>query len=267
MCSRLARRGTLADTDDTATIVISHRLWQNLYGGREDVLGRRLRVENFPPAEIVGVMPPEFELIEPSDLWLFQTDEELSVAMRSGRRIFTVVARVKPTITQRAGTGRDGPALPSLSRRRCRNRIAAGGSGLESLRDVAVGDVRTPLLVVQGAVLLVLLLACANVAGLLIAHGSTRRQEMAVRTSIGARRGHLVRQLVTESVLLALLGGVVGVLLAWGGLRLFAGASSLAVSTTDPFPSPIVLVVTLAMTLGSGVLFGLLPRRPGHVRT
>ena len=104
-----------------------------------------------------------------------------------------------------------------------------------------------------------LLLACANVAGLLIAHSSTRRQELAVRAAIGARRGHLIRQLLTESVLLALLGGVVGVCLAWSGLRLFAGASSLTLSTADVSPSPMVLSVTLAMTIGSGVLFGILP--------
>ena len=243
---------------DTNTIVISHRLWQNLYGGRQDILGRRLRVENFPPAEIVGVMPPGFELIEPSDLWLFQTDEQLSVSMRSDRRIFTVVARMKPAITLAQAQDEMNRAAVLLARE-----MPESHTGwrirVQRLRDVAVGDVRTPLLVFQGAVMLVLLLACANVAGLLLTHGSTRRQELAVRAAIGARRGHLARQLLTESVLLALVGGVVGVVLAWGSLRLFAGASSLAVSTADLSPSPIVLSVTLAMTIGSGLLFGILP--------
>jgi putative ABC transport system permease protein len=243
--------------DETA-IVISHRLWQNLYGGREDILGRKLRVENFPPAEIVGVMPQGFELMEPSDLWLFQTDEDLSVSMRSERRIFTVVARMKPAITVAQAQDEMNRTAVTLARE-----MPESHNGwtirVQPLRDVAVGAVRTPLLVFQGAVLLVLLLACANVAGLLIAHGSTRRQELAVRAAIGARRGHLVRQLLTESVLLALLGGVVGVVLAWSGLQLFAGVSSLTLATADLSPGPMVLTVTLAMTTGSGVLFGILP--------
>ena len=238
--------------------MISHRLWQNLYGGREDILGRRLRVENFPPAEIVGVMPPGFELIEPSDLWLFQTDEQLGVSMRSERRIFTVVARMKPAITMAQAQDEMNRTADTLAREMPESHTG-WGIRVQPLREVAVGAVRTPLLVFQGAVLLVLLLACANVAGLLIAHGSTRRQELAVRAAIGARRGHLVRQLLTESVLLALLGGVVGVVLAWNGLQLFAGASSLTLSTADLSPSPMVLSLTLAMTIGSGVLFGILP--------
>ena len=243
---------------DMNTVVISHRLWQNLYGGRQDVVGRRIRVENFQAAEIVGVMPPGFELIEPSDLWLFQTDEQLRVAMRSERRIFTVVARLNPTVTLAQAQDEMNRTASTLARE-----MPESHTGwrirVQPLRDVAVGSVRTPLLVFQGAVLLVLLLACANVAGLLITHGTRRRQELAVRTAIGARRGHLVRQLLTESMLLALLGGGVGVLLAWGSLRVFAGASSLAVSTAVPSLSPLVLLVTLAMTIGSGLLFGLVP--------
>ncbi|HVQ16905.1 MAG TPA: ADOP family duplicated permease, partial [Vicinamibacterales bacterium] len=247
---------------ETDTIVISHRLWQNLYGERQDILGRRLRIENFPPAEIVGVMAPEFELIEPADLWLFQNDEQLSVAMRSERRIFTVIARMDSAVTLAQAQEEMNQTAVTLARE-----MPESHTGwrirVQAIRDVAVGGVRTPLLVFQGAVLLVLLLACANVAGLLISNGSTRRQELAVRAAVGARRGHLMRQLLTESLLLALLGGVVGVILAWGSLRLFAGASSLALSTADVFPSPIVLSLTLAMTIGSGVLFGLLPAIAG----
>jgi len=243
---------------ETDTIVISHGLWQSLYGGRHDILGRRLRIENFPPAEIVGVMAPGFELIEPADLWLFQNDEQLRIAMRSDRRIFTVIARMNHATTPAQAQDEMNQTALTLARE-----MPESHTGwrirVQPLRDVAVGGVRTPLLVFQGAVLLVLLLACANVAGLLIAHGSTRRQELALRAAIGARRGHLVRQLLTESVLLALVGGVIGVILAWGSLRLFAGSSSLALSTADLSPSPIVLSLTLAMTLGSGVLFGLLP--------
>jgi predicted permease len=248
--------------DNTDTIVISHRLWQNLYGGRRDILGRRLRIENFPPAEIVGVMPQGFELIEPSDLWLFQTDDQLAVSMRSERRIFSVVARMKEAVTLAQAQDEMNRTAVTLARE-----MPESHTGwrirVQPLRDVAVGGVRTPLLVFQGAVLLVLLLACANVAGLLISHGSTRRQELAVRAAIGAQRGHLVRQFLIESVLLALLGGALGVMLAWGGLRLFAGASSLALFTVHPSPSPIVLAVTLAMTIGSGVLFGILPAIAG----
>ena len=208
------------------------------------------------------MMPQGFELIEPSDLWLFQTDEQLAVSMRSERRIFSVIARMEPAVTLAQAQDEMNRTAVTLARE-----MPESHTGwrirVQPLRDVAVGGVRTPLLVFQGAVLLVLLLACANVAGLLIAHGSTRRQELAVRAAIGARRGHLVRQFLTESVLLALIGGVLGVLLAWGGLRLFAGASSLALFTADPSPSPIVLSVTLAMTIGSGVLFGILPAIAG----
>jgi len=258
----LVGRWPAPDETPMSATVISHRLWQNLYGGRQDILGQRLQVENFPPLDIVGVMPPGFELIEPSDLWLFQTDEQLSVSMRSERRIFTVIARMKPAITRAQAQDEMDRMAVTLARE-----MPESHTGwrihVERLRDVAVGGARTRLLVFQGAVLLVLLLACANVAGLLIAHGSTRRQELAVRAAIGARRAHLVRLLLTESVLLAILGGVTGVALAWGGLRLFAGVSSLALAPDDLAPSGVVLTITLAMTIGSGVLFGILPAVSG----
>jgi predicted permease len=248
--------------EDTNAIVISHRLWKDLYGGRQDILGRRLRVENFPPAEIVGVMVPGFELIEPADLWLFQTDEQLRVGMRSARRIFTVVARMKSAITLAQAQDEMNRTAATLAREMPESHVG-WRIRVQSLRDVAIGGVRTPLLVLQGAVLLVLLLACVNVAGLLIAHGSSRRQEVAMRAAIGAQRGHLVRQLLIESLLLALVGGAVGVCLAWGGLRVFAGMTSFALATTTPSLSPTVLLVTLAMTIGSGMLFGLLPAISG----
>jgi len=244
--------------DDAGTVVISHRLWRELYGGREDALGQELRVENFAPLRIVGVMPAGFELMEPSDFWLVQRDDDLRRSLRADNRIFTLIARMKPGVTLAQAQAEMDRLAEALAEEMPESHTG-WGIRVESLHDVAVGSVRTPLLVFQGAVLLVLLMACLNVSGLLIARASTRQQELALRAAIGARRGHLVRQLMTESLMLALPGGALGVLLAWGGLRLFAAISSLGLSPAELAPNRAVLGVTLLMTIGSGVLFGVLP--------
>jgi putative ABC transport system permease protein len=244
--------------EDTSVIVISDGLWQRLFGGSPDVLGKKLRIDAFEMT-VIGVMPADFELISPADFWLFQTDAELRTALRGSNRIYSLIARLKPGVT--VDQAQDEMARFATVLAEEMPETHKGWSiQVETLRDVRVGEIRKPLLVFQGAVLFVLLIACANVAGLLVAQASTRHRELALRVALGARRGHLVRQLLTESVVLAVLGGVLGVALCWVGLYLFTNWSSWGLpASTEVSLDVVVLGFTLLICLASGVMFGVLP--------
>jgi putative ABC transport system permease protein len=244
--------------DEQDVVVISDGLWHRLFGGSADVLGKKLRFDAFV-GTIVGVTPAGFELVNPADFWLFQTDEALRGSLRSPSRIFSVVARLKPGVT----VGRAQAEMTSLAAvlvDQMPDMNRGWSIHVETLQDVYVGEIREPLLVFQGAVFLVLLIACANAAGLLLAEASTRHGELTLRVALGASRWHIVRQLLTESLLLAVAGGALGLTLSWAGLRLFThvpwqGMPAPAVVTLDST----VLGVALLMTIGSGMAFGVVP--------
>ena len=204
--------------DDTQTgVVISHGLWQRLFGGRPDVLGQTIRLDLWRGV-VIGVAPEGYQTLTPDvDLWIQQPDQDLARALRSPNRLFNVFGRLRPgvTIEQAQAELRTlehplGEYLPMND---------GWGLDVDSLREAYVGYLRQPVLVLQGAVFLLLLIACANVAGLLLAQALNRQREIGVRAALGSARDRIVRQLLTEHVLLSCVAGAVGLALAWFGLR------------------------------------------------
>jgi len=219
--------------DRGAVAVLSHGLWQRRFGGNPEIVGRTLRIDAFgvvDAVEVVGVAPPDFRSVatlEEPDLWLPLTGRAgLSVEADSSWYVNTVVGRLAP------GASVDG--ADAEVRAVARELRAAHPSAIDEeearmasaipLRDAVVGDVESSLWLLMGAVGLVLLAGCANVANLLLARGRRRRREAAVREALGAGPGRLVRERLTESAVLALLGGAAGVAVAAWGLRVLGGA-------------------------------------------
>lgn len=238
-------------------VVVSHGLWQRRFGGDPGVVGRRLTLDG-KPFTVVGVMPPEFHLMDKRGMIAPYTLNE-SDARRRGANFLTVVGRLKPGVplTQaqtemRDVAGRLAQEYPQTNREM--------SATVVRISEQMLGGVRPALLVLLGAVALVLLIACANVASLMLARGSERGRELAIRAALGAGRFRVVRQLLTESFIIALLGGIFGVLLAWWGLDMILALSpgSLPRSEHVGISLP-VLGFAIALSLMTAVGFGLVP--------
>ncbi|HET9985920.1 MAG TPA: ABC transporter permease [Longimicrobiales bacterium] len=243
--------------DGAPAVVLSHELWATRFGGDRGVVGRQIRLGG-EPYTIVGVMSPG--LGEPA----FWVPLQFRGAYRSlrdqrGALWLPVFGRLRPGVSlAQAQAEMSGVA----KRLEAQFPEANAGMGilLEPLRDSIVGDVRPALLVLLGSVALVLLIACANVANILLARGTARRRELAVRAALGAGRARLMRQVMTESLALALAGGALGVLLAtWGVRVLVAFAPASLPRTGDVRLDGAVLAFSLVVTLAAGLLFGAMP--------
>ena len=238
-------------------VVLSHAVWQQRFGGARDVIGRSVRV-NGAASEVVGVMPSGFDFPDGAGLWapLRVTD-----GMRQSRGSFFlyVVGRLAAgTNFERAQSEMNGVAA-ALAEEYPQN-SAGMGIFVQPMRTHLVGDARPALLVLLGAVGLVLLIACANVANLLLSRATSRHREVAVRLALGAGRGQVVRQLLTESLVIGLLGGGVGLGLAIGGVALLhAGAGTVLPRIDQVSVDAVVLGFTLLLSLLTGLLFGLVP--------
>jgi putative ABC transport system permease protein len=258
----LGRRFMAEDARDTAQVVLmSHATWRQRFGGESDVIGRVVRINDLP-REIVGVLPPGF--IAPAGEADYLLPLSLEPTLRNpvsarGTHWLWTYGRLRPGVTletaqaELAGIGLD------LAREHPQDNESIRISA-EPVRDALVGDTRTPLLMLLASAGLVLLIACANLAGALLSRTLSRRREFAVRVSLGAGRGRLVRQLLTETTLLAIAGGAAGLLLATAALASLRGLSldmlpGYAELTLDGG----AMLVTFAVALLAGLAFGVAP--------
>ena len=244
--------------EGNADLVISSRLWKRMYRGAPDIVGKKIYLDT-GAFTVVGVTPDGFQTLRPDiDLWIPQSDSNLQTALRSPNRVFFMFGRLKPGISVDQAQLRLASLEPDLARAYAMNR--GWKIQIESLRDSYVGYMKRPLLVLQGAVFLLLLIACANAASLLLAQAAARRKEFALRTSLGSSRARLVRQLLVENTVLSLAGGVLGASVAWFSLRAVLNTSFAAShSLKDVSLDWRVLAFTFAISLCTGLVFGVLP--------
>jgi len=237
--------------------IISYSLWQQRYGGDANLVGRALNL-NGQSYTVVGVLPAGFYYPTPETLIYVPFVPTASEMMRGGR-FLRVIGRLNAKVPLDQARAEMQTVAGRLARQYADTNMDWDVQ-LVPLREQVVGSVRLALFVLLGAVGCVLLVACANVANLLLARAASRRAEFAVRTALGASRWHIVRQLLTESVLLSLAGGALGLLLAAWGVPLLTGISASSIPRVEGVKvDGATLAFTLLVSLVTGVLFGLAP--------
>ena len=242
-------------------MVIGHEFWQNRLGGRSDVLGLSLTV-NQQPRTIIGVMPPRFNIEGTPAAFLMPYGWTIEQLRRApGRGSSHGIARLKDGVTFEQAY-EDMKALMAQLGKEAPQRNTNWSITLVPIHEQTVDQIRPALLVLSGAVLLVLLIACVNVANLLLARSTVRHRELGLRTALGAPRSRLLRQMLTESMLLALLGGAAGLALAYvfhtGMLALVADRIPVPRIDQVSLDSTVVMF-TLALSLITGLVFGIVP--------
>jgi len=241
-----------------AVVVLSDGLWRRAYAGDSAIVGRPI-VVNGTPATVVGVMPPTFDPTDShEELWMPAAFTPERLAFHD-EHFLTVVARLKPGITV-AAAQKEMEAIARRMADEYPGTNAGSSAHVVPLGGAVIGTYRARLFVLLGAVGCVLLIACVNVANLLLARGATRATELAIRAAIGAGRSRIVRQLLTEGLVLALVSAVVGVALAWGGVRVLVAAAPANIprlATRRIYGW--VLLFALGISILSSVLFGLAP--------
>ncbi len=247
-------------------VILSHGLWLSRFGGDPGMIGKGLTLDG-QSFTVAGVLPRDFEFLSPEiGIWIPLRLGDESHRMKRTERYLQVIARLKPGVTlEQAQAEMNGLAL-DLSRQ-YPEANASSGARLVPLHKHLVRNLTDSLLLVLGAACFVLLIACANVTNLLLARASARQKEMAIRATLGAGRWRVMRQLLTESALLFLLSGAIGVLLAWWSLDILialwprsGGALSFAVSRLQTGGVDLrVLLFTSLVSLATGIVFGLAP--------
>jgi len=259
-----ARLGRTFSADEdraggTPVALLSYGLWQRRFGGSPEVLGKAITLDA-QPYTVIGVLPAGFELLQPADVFLpFHPWAHTLPDDRNWHPGIIVIGRLKPDAsreqarTEMVGiTKRLEEQYPMFN--------TGTSADVVALQEQMVQNVRPALVLLLGAVSFVLLIACANVANLLLARAASRGREVAIRTSMGASRGRVVRQLLTESVLLSLAGGILGLLIAWASLGPLLKLSAGTVPNVfDVTLDPSVLAFTFGMSILTGLIFGIAP--------
>ena len=238
--------------------LLSYSLWQRRFAGNRSIAGQTIRLRG-QSYTVVGVLPPGVQILDrAADVWIpLDLDSNDARTLRS--RFLTVIGRLRPGATLRQAQaeldtigGRLELADPALNR--------GWRPNLIPMREELTGSVRQPLLILMGAVSFLLLIACVNVANLLLARGAARGKELAVRAALGARRSRIVFQLLAESLTLAAAGGILGLVLAWGGVGLLTRLGAAAIPRLAGARLDWrVFLFALAVSALTGMLFGLAP--------
>ena len=253
-----------ARPDADKFVILSYGLWQSRYGGDRRLVGRDIRM-NGEAYRVVGVMPGDFRLMNDVGVFLpFSfTPQQMSDQAR-GNEFSQMIARLKPgaTIEQLNGQMKIivDRNLERLPQRQAFARTSGFGGFAVAIRQQLVGDARAPLYALQGVVLAVLLIACANVANLLLMRATGRNRELAIRTTLGAGHWRLVRQMITEGLVLSLFGAIGGLALGLIGVRTLIALSARQLpGVADASLHPPVLLFTVLLAVLTGVVFGLVP--------
>lgn len=240
------------------TVVLSYPFWSRRFGNDPNIIGKQITLNN-QSYIVVGVTPPDFQ---------YGLDADVSIPIGLSAERFkargsdpgiSVVARLKPHVSQKQAQTETEMVYARMEQQYPDTNTGRRGY-LLSLHETFVGDVRQPLLILLGAVALVLLIACANVANLLLVRASTRKREMSVRVALGANRSRIIRQLLSESLMLATIGAALGILIAhWGTSFIAHQLPGSVPRLSEAIVDWRVLVFTLAISLLTGLLFGLAP--------
>jgi putative ABC transport system permease protein len=241
-------------------VVLSYGLWKRRFGGDPNIVGTNIQLDG-QPYLVVGVIGSKFVTESGGDLWLpYQFD----LSSQDMAHYFVVAARLKPGITVQMANAQMKLAADQYRRTYPGALGPQGGFGVMPLQESIIGDTRSSLLVLLGAVGFVLLIACANVGNLLLIRASGRKRELATRAALGAGRGHIIRQLLTESLVLSLTGGLLGLILGVVGVRLLLAISPGGIPRIGENGSAVtldlnVLLFTFGVSVITGILFGLIP--------
>jgi putative ABC transport system permease protein len=244
----------------TPVVVLSYGLWQRRFGGQKSVIDQPITL-NGKSYTVIGVMPDSYAYPSRAEMWVpvGQLSDQVSWKNRGNHPGLYGVARLKPGATFEQAEA-DMNNVGANLEKQYPDSNASTRPRLRPMLEVFVADARSALWVIFGAVLSVLLIACANIANLLLARATSRRKEMAIRTAVGASRWRIARQLLTESVLLSLIGGVIGLALARWGVQLILYISPNAIPRSREIGLDwTVLIFTIGISVFTGILFGLIP--------
>lgn len=245
-----------------SVVTLSYELWQSAFGGAADIVGRSIIV-NGNEARVTGVMPPGFDVADARvEIW-FPGQLDPANRQNRGSHFLDVVARLNPNTTIEQARAELGVLVDGWADANPDTHVPTPDNHpifLTGLQEDLIGGTRAALMLLLGAVGFVLLIACANVANLLLARAESRQKEIAVRAALGAGRGRLVRQFLTEGVVLSLIGGALGLLIGYAGVRVLLATNPRGIPRALEIGlDGSVLVFTLAVSIVTGLIFGLAP--------